>query len=100
MKALTPVSILVAIGSMVAAGMLWSRNQALLAEMAALRAQGQILQEQVESTTKKASADAMQTQAQSETQTRELMKLRGEVSQLKAGGAQELSAARDMRVNR
>jgi len=94
MKALMPAAILVAIGSMVAAGMLWSRNQALLAEMAALRAQGEILQEQVESTTKNATADATQAHAQSETQTRELMKLRGEVSQLRVGGAQELQQLR------
>lgn len=94
MKAVTPFAILVAIGSMIAAAQLWKSNQALHQEIAALRAQGETLQEQVETAAKASVAEAAQAHGQSEAQTRELMKLRGEVSHLKTAGAQELQQLR------
>jgi hypothetical protein len=94
MKAVTPLAILVAIGSMIAAAQLWKSNQALHLEIAALRAQGHTFQEQAETAAKASTAEAAQAQVQSEAQTRELMKLRGEVSQLRTGGAQELQQLR------
>jgi hypothetical protein len=94
MKAVTPLAILVALGSMIAAAQLWRSNQALHLEIAALRAQAQTFQEQAASAAKASTAEAAQAQVQSETQTRELMKLRGEVSQLRIGGVQELQQLR------